>query len=109
MNKQIKKLWLAALRSGKFKQARDKLRAKNDDGSYAYCCLGVLEQLRCEIEGKRFPSRLPHGQVLTAATMKWAGLDEENPDLPDHNHGAASLNDEGKSFKYIADRIEKYL
>jgi hypothetical protein len=35
--------WVAALRSGKYKQGRRYLRSCND----TYCCLGVL----CEIEG----------------------------------------------------------
>jgi hypothetical protein len=106
MNKRIKNLWIKALRSGKFQQAKDRLRVKTEDG-YAYCCLGVLEQVRCEMEGKRFPTHFTRGQVLTTATMKWAGLDDDNPNLPDE--AAASMNDEGKSFKYIANRIEKYL
>lgn len=108
MNKRIKKLWIKALRSGKYKQARDKLRAKNN-GDYAYCCLGVLEQIRCEVDNKRFPTRLTNGEVLTKATMEWAGLHDDNPNLPDAGNAAAGLNDQGKSFKYIADRIEKYL
>ncbi len=108
MNKRIKKLWLKALRSGKFKQTKGRLRYKTEDG-YAYCCLGVLEQVRCEVEGKRFPSRLPHGQVLTVSTMEWAGLNDDNPSLPGDDYCAATLNDNGHDFKYIADRIEKYL
>ena len=107
MKQQVKKLWIKALRSGKFKQAKGKLRAKTEDG-YAYCCLGVLEQVRCEAEGKRFPTRLRE-EVLTKPTMEWAGLDDSNPNLPSGDYAAAALNDDGKSFEYIAKRIEKYL
>ncbi len=35
--------WVAALRSGKYKQGQGYMRSRND----TYCCLGVL----CEIEG----------------------------------------------------------
>ena len=37
MDKKIKKKWLKALRSGKYKQGRDALRIGNK-----FCCLGVL-------------------------------------------------------------------
>lgn len=38
INKELVKQWVKALRSGKYKQGRKTLRAKNDE----YCCLGVL-------------------------------------------------------------------
>jgi hypothetical protein len=37
MNPELKKKWVAALRSGEFRQAREVLRQGD-----AYCCLGVL-------------------------------------------------------------------
>ena len=40
----VKRKWLAALRSGKYKQGDSLMYNKNDN---SYCCLGVL----CEIEG----------------------------------------------------------
>lgn len=43
MKKGIKRRWIRALRSGRYKQARRKLRGDN-----GYCCLGVL----CDISGK---------------------------------------------------------
>ena len=44
MNQEIKKLWLEALRSGDYKQARGTLRRQYGDNPH-HCCLGVL----CEI------------------------------------------------------------
>jgi len=41
MNQDIKREWVAKLRSGKYEQGRGRLRSKDDQ----YCCLGVL----CEI------------------------------------------------------------
>lgn len=43
MDAEIKTRWLAALRSGEYKQGRRSLRVLQPDGSYTYCCLGVLD------------------------------------------------------------------
>lgn len=109
MNKRIKKLWLKALRSGKFKQANGAMREEDPDGykGYAHCCLGVLEQIRCDETGKKFRE---NDSLLAPVTMKWAGLTTDDPILaPRKQTYAAEMNDDGKSFKFIADRIEKYL
>lgn len=44
INKELVKLWVEALRSGKYKQGRKALRDKHNK----YCCLGVL----CDISKK---------------------------------------------------------
>ena len=44
MDKALKAKWLEALRSGKYKQGRKKLRSEDDE----FCCLGVL----CDISGQ---------------------------------------------------------
>lgn len=44
MDKAFKAKWLEALRSGKYKQGRKKLRSEDDE----FCCLGVL----CDISGQ---------------------------------------------------------
>lgn len=110
MDKKIKKLWIAALRSGKFEQVKGRMR-KMVKGEYHYCCLGVLEQIRCERTGDKFTNGTGVSSgLLSDVTQKWAGLDTEDPLLePVKKLTAAKLNDAGKSFKYIADRIEKYL
>ena len=43
-NKELVKLWVEALRSGKYQQVQYKLREKPEDGG-GHCCLGVL----CEV------------------------------------------------------------
>jgi hypothetical protein len=45
MKREIKEKWLQALRSKKYKQARLSLKRRLDDGSYGYCCLGVLAEV----------------------------------------------------------------
>lgn len=110
MNARIKKLWVKALRSGKFRQTIGTLRAKDGEG-YAYCCLGVLKAVRCAEEGIPFMSN--RNKLLDGPTMAWAGLDHDDPILSgptaQSTQYASKLNDDDKSFKYIADRIEKYL
>lgn len=43
MKKEIADLWVAALRSGKYKQGRTTLKNRDSE----FCCLGVL----CDISG----------------------------------------------------------
>lgn len=45
MDPRIKQMWIAALRSGDYKQAKRRLRIEHSDGSASYCCLGVLCEL----------------------------------------------------------------
>lgn len=47
--KHLRKTWLAALESGKFKQDTGQLRRPKVDGkSYGYCCLGVLSKVAAQ-------------------------------------------------------------
>jgi hypothetical protein len=61
MNKKIKALWLAALRSGVYAQGRGKLH--NMVGN-TYCCLGVLQAVaggeKCE-DGDEYLKPGTHG------------------------------------------------
>jgi hypothetical protein len=42
MDKELKAKWVAALRSGDYKQGHTTLRAKVKDAPDRFCCLGVL-------------------------------------------------------------------
>lgn len=105
------KLWVAALRSGKYEQGTGML---NRDGRM--CCLGVA----CEV-GIENGLKLQFGCVgyvgyvlksynneidcLPVEVMKWAGI----WDKFGYFRGGSSLsalNDSGKSFAEIADIIE---
>jgi len=114
VKEDIKRLWVDALRSGKYKQARSALATK--DG---YCCLGVLCQLAVDsgvpIKVKEVRSGL--GAVtsyddarflLPTAVQEWAGL-EANPVLGNPLTNLADMNDRRNSFAVIADAIEEYL
>jgi len=108
MNKRIKKLWIEALRSGKFKQGFGQLRRGRTN--VRHCCLGVL----CEIAVNQGVLNHYKGAqgLLPPEVMDWAELDDDDPmlaPLHDPNCYAAKLNDNGHGFQNIAERIEKYL
>jgi hypothetical protein len=103
-DKELKKRWVEALRSGKYMQGDSVLRFPNDSGNDFYCCLGVLCDL---IE--------PNNWVRNSQDdWCWAQQAEV---LPDHYveilglnvpfKKYADMNDkEYKSFNEIADYIE---
>jgi hypothetical protein len=113
MNPRIKQLWVNALRAGDYQQGIGQLRTKDDK----FCCLGVL----CNIYAQEHPdevkdqfnkevlfdkSALPPGVVV-----EWADLDCNDPDVCFNKKTAplSSWNDYGKTFKQIANMIEKNL
>ena len=111
MNARIKRKWVTALRSGKYKQGRWHLR---DEGG-GYCCLGVLCDLYSKAKRKKLFrydddgwSFMGSGATLSGVVADWAGLDHTDPTIGPTT--AISLNDDQcRSFKYIARMIEKYL
>jgi hypothetical protein len=91
MNKELKAKWIAALRSGKYKQGRSRLKH-----SGRHCCLGVL----CEVAGYQ-PAR--HEVDLT--------LNPIGDAIPiDAQNDLIELNDARRaSFADIAVYIEENL
>lgn len=136
MNQQIKAEWVAALRSGEYKQGINLLR--QDD---KFCCLGVLCDLHRKAHQKEgeddtdnswfpypyqglsddpsFSYGYRNTTSLPAAVMDWCGLHICDPPVQrivsfENNHvtqdGTLSLfNDEGATFGQIADIIEEQL
>ena len=96
MNPEIKARWVAALRSGKYKQTKGFLRCDE-----SFCCLGVL----CDVVEPEY----------------WNGEDYAiDPHLPaerltdgvgiDYVDVLTHMNDhEGETFRAIADYIEREL
>ncbi len=121
MNNKIKNKWLKALRSGKYKQGRNYLCRVDDDGDDSFCCLGVLCELHAEEtkgvwrEGNYLDVLYYKGNevLLPEEVIKWAELEDDDPFLGVNNnrnrYPASELNDGGKTFKQIANLIEKYL
>lgn len=124
MNPEAKALWLAALRSGDYKQAQGNLAAINTrEGTIGFCCLGVLCDVAMrngvDVEARYVPGS--HGGLITynssvgvlpGAVQDWAGLSVPNPTLSDGEIStAAAIWNDGydASFEKIADLIEASL
>ena len=124
MNQEIKTKWVAALRSGKYRQGKGLLRQEPaEGGDDQFCCLGVL----CDVlihEGLYHPVIMideagvtnydGEGGILTEKAAEIAGLSRGNPRvrIPDHDGtiGLAYLNDYGnRDFNEIADLIDAQL
>ncbi len=103
MDEQIKKQWVEALRSGRYKQGREYLRTELSDGSYSYCCLGVLCDIR---EVGLWNSLYPgyHDNGLPNSTI----LDNVKLDFYTALK-LADMNDNGASFGEISDWIDANL
>lgn len=112
MKKSVMKKWVKALRSGKYQQTIGSL--KNVDG---YCCLGVL----CDIsklskfnnDARYFDEEglLPIEVIEFARITNSAGQFFSNiktRKVYKRLKCLSEYNDRGKSFKQIADIIEKH-
>jgi hypothetical protein len=54
VDKKLKTKWVAALRSGKYKQGRDQLKTVLEPGKPPqFCCLGVLKEIEPSIRACR--------------------------------------------------------
>jgi hypothetical protein len=103
---KMKATWIAALRSGKYKQGRNRL-ARNSEkpGEYEFCCMGVLG-----ISQKRRLKNILNAEFLSEVNLCPAALLAKDPDGTDMEERLADFNDErGWSFKRIATWIEKNL
>lgn len=105
---EIKQKWLEELRSGKHQQGVGTLKSVEADGSFAYCCLGVLQEkvLDEEIEpvtrsNYKVDDWLPEGDHLIYSDLRNVILDDFLVDK------CAQMNDEGMDFKDIADWLEE--
>lgn len=120
MKTAIKNKWVKALRSGNYKQTTGALMKKRTDGKMGFCCLGVLCDIYIKEKNKKWDSDgsggyelYNEGGTLPEKVMKWAGLEDANPDVDSEKkgyHSLATFND-GCSlrFKTIATIIEKGL
>lgn len=135
-NKENKRLWVAALRSGEFEQGKGAMcvTMSEKQGRIArffrlkpkitkkFCCLGVA----CEVamrNGVYLNTRRNHkgevievlyngiGWTLPTSVMKWLGVSSTNPIISNNNNiiDAAHANDYlDWDFAKIADAIEEY-
>lgn len=118
MNPEVKARWVAALRSGEYKQGKCALRRGD-----RYCCLGVL----CDLQDNKGWSpplagreRFAFGASVglpPSFVKEWAGFvagEYGIPLIPKVEIGGVTLdvdehNDNGRTFAEIADAIESQL
>lgn len=116
MNTDVKARWVAALRSGKYKQAQNQLT----NGRGSFCCLGVL----CDLYAKEHHvawfydlESSDQEELPNAIVLAWSGLPKgmqvsiegRNAPLFNHNDGTAGIGLPSRTFAEIADAIEKQL
>lgn len=105
--KEFKKKWVAALRSGKYKQGEYNLYDSHNNNSY--CCLGVA----CKVAGIRNSridqiATIPVGMKDIPEMLQGASEDNKLVEkLTTWNDG--NLFQPRRSFKWIASYIERYL
>lgn len=115
LNENAKK-WVAALRSGEYKQTTEVLYNKTED---AYCCLGVACMVYEQETGNMLTKDLEVEQGFDESlrafpeVQEWLGLNGEEGYFNQIERGKryaktlTTLNDsEGYSFEDIADVIE---
>lgn len=103
------KLWLAALRSGEYKQGKVKLQFKNE-----FCCLGVACKLAKSHDITVFEMASNHeivGYHLASQGKVWEWIGLEHPQgrfkaEDGKMEYLTDLNDRGWTFEQIADIIE---
>lgn len=118
----IKRKWLAALRSGKYKQGTNGLRTNSLRSPWrkpfsSFCCLGVLADV---VDPEGWQIKRPHdewahrGEVgLLSLRVCGEACRMHRSEVSHFFHDAmptlAEMNDSGKTFKQIAKWIEKNL
>lgn len=113
MNQEIKAKWVAALRSGEYKQGKTYLQNRDN----TFCCLGVLCDLarKAGVQVSIIDGRIRGATLESQRLVKeWAGLDSHDPSLFQNGKGYAkdptlsAWNDDfSYSFNQIADLIEE--
>lgn len=103
MLSKLQKKWVKALRSGKYKQAKEAL-VKGRGSSCSYCCLGVA----CSIMSKDVGKFSSYRNSLDPGYLNNHGLQVLGISY-NMQTSLARMNDSGKSFKEIANYIEKEL
>jgi hypothetical protein len=130
MKKNITKIWTKALKSKKYKQGTGCLCKIKEDGQTEFCCLGVLTDLYQQHQKKNKKKMLRvsiknsyvyvqeckivqfanSSGLLPKAVQEWAGIKYSNGSHleknTNDNYDLAEMNDNGWSFKDIADYIE---
>jgi hypothetical protein len=110
MNPEVKAQWVAALRSGEYKQTKGHL--KQDGG---HCCLGVLCDLYAKQSGIQSWTSDDFGhaddkELAGERVLAWSGLRHQvYVDIGEDRALLHIHNDKERTFDEIADAIEAQL
>lgn len=116
----IQKRWIEELRSGRFKQGKEKLCRDPGDGVLRYCCLGVLCYVMSGKPNESEDAVVEEGvlgvdymwcgkdDVLPESIMVEAGLHSDQGDACDDHRSLVAKNDAGWTFQEIADELEEH-
>lgn len=116
MDKKVKKVWVKALRSGKYKKGTGMLKS-----SSGYCCLGVLTDIYLKQKRQTWLKNKLEVETadadLNPVVCEWAGISGVNRRDPKVRvgHGwltLSTINDsthKPRTFKEIAAIIDKHL
>lgn len=117
MNAQIKQQWINDLRSGNYNQTIGQLMEEDEDGTRAFCCLGVLTDQYLKANNKGWDDNMENSNykyrsegILPCEVKEWAGLYERDPTIIDDGYlqCLSTINDDrGWDFNQISDVIEK--
>ncbi len=114
MHKDVADAWVAALRSGQYRQTT--LQLRDVDG---FCCLGVLCDLHSKqtgagewsSDGYYNTGEETDGVIPTPEVADWAGMYDRSPSLRPEGGGSALItalnDDDGYDFEQIANLIEE--
>ena len=120
--------WIKALESGRYHQGTYYLKKKSGNKPVEYCCLGVACQLASAAGViPRAAEKMDYGEkifrfgrdrneesFLPIEVQRWLGVDSCDitvavVDSYSNKRTVSSLNDDGKSFKEIAQYLRKEL
>lgn len=107
--KAFKNKWIKALRSGEYKQGENQLHNQFDN---TYCCLGVACRImhpRKELNSGVISSALSNLKGVKVPEILKGEFDSTYDDYNPLVEKLVNMNDGGKSFKVIANWIEKNL
>ncbi len=108
--KENRKKWVEALRSGKYEQGKYILAKENLSGTYSFCCLGVAAHILGEPEDllsaystlRDLPDIMDAYGLIDDAGACYV----KNTEGEGYDGCLAELNDDGFTFEEIADIIE---
>lgn len=97
--------WIKALRSGDYKQTKMTLKEYFRNGTYGYCCLGVLESV-CGREPEAQFYDEENEMIEEGPEGTYARIGISLQEYAIDTDTLMDMNDKGKPFTEIADYIE---